>query len=104
VEQFDLYANLDENTKATYPYLVIVQSDLIDELNSRVVVPLTLLNSSDEYPRNLCPTIIFDGGRFALLTHQLASVSSSILTKRVGSLRSDRDNIISAIDFVILGI
>ena len=41
--QFDYYANTDKDTNKTYPYIVDVQDALLNELNSRVVIPLTPL-------------------------------------------------------------
>lgn len=38
--QFDVYENPDPNSKATVPYLLDVQADLLNKLATRVVVPL----------------------------------------------------------------
>jgi toxin CcdB len=104
MKQFDLYTNPDKDTKKAYPYFVDVQSDLMDELSSRVVIPLAKTKSSGEYPQHLCPTIEIDGKKLALLTHQMASVSTSNLSKRSGSLLEHRDAIIAALDFLFTGI
>jgi len=37
--QYSLYKNGNRDTKKAYPYFVNVQSDLLDELNSRLVIP-----------------------------------------------------------------
>jgi toxin CcdB len=42
VAQFAVYRNKSPRSKSTYPFLVDVQSDLLDELQTRVVIPLTL--------------------------------------------------------------
>ena len=103
--QFDLYVNTDKDTNKTYPYFVDIQNGLLDTLNSRVVIPLTPLNSSDKsYPENLCPTVKVKNKKFALLTHQLTSVSVSFLKKNEGSLASIRDDTVFAIAFLVSGI
>jgi toxin CcdB len=103
--QFSIYINPDKDTKKTYPYFIDVQSNLLDSLNSRVVIPLTPIeNTNKNYPTNLCPTIKIKNKEYALLTHQLTSVPQSILKKPIGSAESSRNNIVSAIDFVVTGI
>lgn len=39
--QFTVYRNKNPRTKATFPLLVAVQSDLLEDLQTRVVIPLT---------------------------------------------------------------
>jgi len=103
--QFDYYANTDKDTKTTYPFIVDVQDAILDKLNSRVVIPLTpLSNLVKSYPKNLCPEITIEGKEYALLTHQMASVSTRTLSNCEGSLAHIRTEIISAIDFLITGI
>jgi hypothetical protein len=38
--QFDVYPNPSRTSKAYYPYLVDVQSPLLSELATRIVIPL----------------------------------------------------------------
>ena len=59
--QFDVYENTDKESKKVYPFFVDIQTNLLDTLNSRAVIPLTpIKNVSKEYPKNLCPTITID--------------------------------------------
>jgi toxin CcdB len=103
--QFDYYANTDKDTNKTYPYIVDVQDALLNELNSRVVIPLTpLSNLETSYPKNLCPKITIEGKEYSLLTHQMSSISRRALSNYEGSLTHNRTEIISAIDFLITGI
>jgi toxin CcdB len=103
--QFDLYANTDIDTNKTYPYFVDIQNSLLDTLNSRVVIPLTPAGKSDKsYPSNLCPVVKIKNKNYALLTHQLTSVSTSFLKRKESSLASVRDDIVAAIDFLVTGI
>jgi toxin CcdB len=103
--QFDYYANTDKDTNKTYPYIVDVQDALLNELNSRLVIPLTpLSNLETSYPKNLCPKITIEGKEYSLLTHQMSSISRRALSNYEGSLTHNRTEIISAIDFLITGI
>ncbi len=105
MKQFDVYVNTDNDTNKTYPYFVDVQSGLLDSLNSRVVIPLTPARiSGNNYPDNLCPIVKIQSKNYALLTHQITSVSTNILKKIECSIISSRDNVIRAIDFLVTGI
>jgi toxin CcdB len=105
MDQFDLYVNTDKDTNKTYPYFVDIQNSLLDTLNSRVVIPLTPISKSDKtYPDNLCPVIKLKNETFAILTHQLTTVPVSFLKQKETSLALIRDDIVSAIDFLVTGI
>jgi len=105
VSQFDLYKNDNKNSNKTYPYFVDVQSNLLDELNSRVVIPLSLhktLNQTNA--KRLCPVIDVKDKHYVLLTHQMTSVPKTILKKKVTTLEGSRGDILGAIDVLITGI
>lgn len=56
--QFDLYRNGDPDSSKTYPYFVDVQSGLMDDLNTRVVIPLTPLRLLGAHGmERLCPSL-----------------------------------------------
>jgi toxin CcdB len=105
MNQFDLYANSDKDSQQAYPYFVDIQHALLNPLNSRVVIPLTLLTPSDKsYPEHLCPVINIKHKKYVLLTHQLTSVPVSFLKKNEISLSDHRNVIVAAIDFLATGI
>jgi len=103
--QLDYFANTDTDTNKIYPFMVDVQDNLLGDLNSRVVIPLTpLINLEESYPKNLCPIITIEGKDYALLTHQISSISKRFLSHYQGTLAPNRLEIIAAIDFLITGI
>ena len=105
MSQYTLYKNENKATKKTYPYFVNVQSDLLDELNSRIVIPLSSLKSlENKNVKRLCPIIKVEDKSFVLLTHQLTSVPKSILKKESISLETYRYEILGAIDLLLTGI
>jgi len=105
VAQFTLYKNEDSSSNETYPYFIDVQNSLLNDLNSRLVIPLSpheTLNNTDT--KKLCPVIHVSEDKFVLLTHQMTSVPRSILKTEVTSLESFRYEILGAIDMLISGI
>ncbi len=105
MEQFAVYKNENKNSKKTYPYFVDVQSDMLNELNSRIVIPLSsqkILNNLNV--EKLCPVVEIDGSQFVLLTNQMTSVPCSILKTKVTNLEQYRWEILGAIDLLLTGI
>ena len=102
--QFSVYRNKNPRTKATFPLLVDVQSDLLESLNTRVVVPLTKSAALTKKPvSHLTPEISFDGDRYVLMTPQLAGINRTELGSATGSLVGERQTILAALDFLLTG-
>jgi len=105
MKQFILYKNENKNSKKAYPYFIDVQNDLLDNLNSRVVIPLSVQEKLNNLnAKKLCPTIEIDGSVFVLLTHQITSIPCSSLKTEVMSLEHYRHDILGAIDLLLTGI
>ena len=105
MSQFSVYENKNKATKKTYPYFLNVQNDLLDELNSRVVIPFSTPGSiKHRDAKKLCPIIQIQGKDFVLLTHQITTVPESILSSKVDQVDVFRTGIISAIDLLFTGI
>lgn len=103
--QFSLYKNLDKSSSKAYPYLIDVQSDLLSDLDSRMVIPLTPVSMLDrKAPTHLCPVIHLEEGDFVILTQQMTSVPAKILKDEANDLSAFRNEIINALDFLIMGI
>lgn len=102
--QFDVYPNPNARTREAYPYLVDIQSPIISELATRIVIPMApgsaLRGSSLS---GLTPEISYKGQALLLMTPQLSSVPAKILKQPIGSLDHFREEIIAALDFAITG-
>jgi len=105
MKQFTLYKNENKNSKKAYPYFVDVQNDLLNDLNSRIVIPLSTQKALNNLnAEKLCPIVEIDEKVFVLLTHQMTSVPCSILKKEVTTLEHYRYDILGAIDLLLTGI
>ena len=102
--QFSVYRNKNPRTKTAFPLLLDVQSDLLEPLNTRVVIPLTKAAGLTRKPvSHLMPEIIFNGERYVLMTPQLAGIGRGELGPHAGSLAGDRPTILAALDFLLTG-
>ena len=103
--QFDVFRNPSSKTNKAYPFLVDVQNSVIDQLATRLIVPLTKNKTSNSlYIKSLTPEIEFEGETYLFLTQQLNSIPEDALKDYIGSLEQSRELLIDAIDFAINGI
>ncbi len=95
--QFSVHRNRNAATKARYPLLLNVQADLLGELGTRVVVPMTPATAVARRAamRTLTPVLVVDGKDYLLMIPQLAGVAD---------LSGERAPILAALDLLITGI
>ncbi|MEW6490600.1 MAG: CcdB family protein [Thermodesulfobacteriota bacterium] len=102
--QFDVHRNGNPHTCRDIPYLLDVQSDLLDPLATRVVVPLVRLAAVPTPVRHLNPVFEVQGKRVVLSTPELAGIPRSALGEKVENLAQRRDEIIRALDVLFTGL
>lgn len=103
--QFTVYRNRNPGSKAEYPLLLDIQTDLLDELATRVVIPLTRAAGLVRRPiGNLMPIVVVGGEEYVAVTQDLAGIHGSSLGPRVASVAEQRDAIVAALDFLISGV
>lgn len=102
--QFDVYLNPSSKTKNIYPYFVDIQNSLLDNISSRVVIPLGLFNSfKNEVIYHLTPLVTYEDNEYLLLTQEISSIPESLLNSPIGNLKAMRNEIVGALDFLISG-
>ena len=82
-----------------------MQSDLLDGLETRIVIPLRRL---DTFPKvklstRLTPVLTIQGNELLLETPKMGAVPQRILKSPVTSLASEQARIIAALDFLFQG-
>jgi len=102
--QFAVYRNRNPRTKSALPLLVDIQTDLLENLQTRVVIPLARAAALTRRPMsNLTPTVRFEDVEYVILTPQLAGIAAKELGAAVGDLTNERQRIVAAVDFLLLG-
>lgn len=101
--QFDVYLNPNPATAKAIPYLLDVQADLLDNLATRVVVPLFVAATFGKTAQPLNPQFTIERTTVIMSTAELAGVSRQALGDKVGSLKAERNTIIAALDFLLTG-
>ena len=102
--RFDLYANPGKHATTT-PYLLDVQSDLLDGLDTRIVIPLRSLKTFPKVKLStrLTPVLTVNDEDLLLETPKMGAVPHRILKKPVTSLAGEQAQISAALDFLFQG-
>jgi toxin CcdB len=102
--QFDVFANPSSSAAAGIPYVVVVQSDLLDALPTRMTMPLAVLDVAGKVPTALCPVIMVQGERLHALAHYAAPLPAKLLRRPVGNVAAQASALVSAMDVVLSGL
>ncbi len=103
MSQFDVHrARGDQRRYA--PYLVVLQSDLVELMRTALIAPLRPLRSFGPVVKALHVSAEFGGETHILSPEEMAAVPREVLGERVGSLESRRHEIIAALDLLFTGI
>jgi toxin CcdB len=102
--RFDVYVNPGEHAGTT-PYLLDVQSGLLDDLDSRVVVPLRSLQHFPQVKLSarLTPVFQIDGQACLMETPKMAAIPRRVLKTVAMSLAHEQEQITAALDFLFHG-
>ena len=103
--QYQIYENLNPNSKHTYPFLIDVQTTLLTDLETRIVIPVVLKNKfSKGIIKNLNPIIVINKKEYVIITQQISGIPSKQLGSSICDCLTSRQEILAAIDFLITGI
>ena len=102
--RFDVFRNSGPFASTT-PYLLDIQSQLLDGLDTRVVIPLRRF---DKFPavnlaKDLTPIFDIEGVTCILETPKLAAVPTRLLKSLVTSLSGQQSEISNALDRLFHG-
>ena len=102
--RFDVYANPGNHAKTT-PYLLDVQSNLLDGLDSRMVIPLRSLKHFQKVKvaTQLTPIFKISGKDYLLETPKMGAVPQRVLKSPIASLVDSQAEITAALDFLFHG-
>ena len=102
--QFHVYRNLDRSSRQRFPFLLDVQSDLLESFATRVVVPLAETDDKRPPVARLMPTFEIDGRPVVMRTGEIAGIARKAVGEHVVSLVGRRHEIVAALDVLISGV
>jgi toxin CcdB len=103
--QFAVHRNPNPATRSAIPLLLDVQSDLLESLATRVVIPLyKAAADQDRAIERLTPRVEVGGAPYIAMTSELAGIPRKSLGAQVADLAHRRNDIVAALDFLFTGI
>jgi toxin CcdB len=84
-------------------YLLDVQANILDHLNTRLVAPLLPLNAAPKPAKTLNPIFDMAGTSVVMVTQFMAAVPISLLKFPEISLEANRNEITAALDLLFQG-
>jgi toxin CcdB len=85
-------------------HLLDVQANLLDHLNTRIVVPLLRLDAAPKPAKLLNPIFEIEGVSYMMATQFMAAVPLRLLGEDVASLLDDASTVVNALDCLFQGI
>lgn len=80
-----------------------MQADILPNVSTRLAIPLFDPQTVPRPVRRLHPIVAIEGRPYLLATHLMGAVPTAELGPAVGSLINDYDQIVAAINMVLLG-
>lgn len=102
--QYDVFTNPSRSASDDIPYVVVIQSDLLEALATRLTMPLAVSDAATRAPTALCPVIVVNGQRLHALAHYAAPLPAKLLKRPVGNVSAQASSLVSAMDAVLSGI
>lgn len=96
-------ARYDVHGLASGGLVLDVQSDILEPLNTRIVVPLMPLDAAPAPAKRLNPIFDIDGARYVLATQFLSAVRIRDLGPPQDNLLPQADAITNALDMLMQG-
>lgn len=100
--QFDVYPT-PGRAREVFPFLIDVQSDLAHDFKTRYVVPLLPLKPGVRAVQRANPRVEFDGCPYLFVANQLANIECNRMGRASGNLAHYRDELLAAVDFMLMG-
>ena len=96
--RFDVYRHPDAVMRKHTPFLLDVQNDYINSVDTRVVLPMRTAKMAGLPMRDLNPAFEIAGLQVVLDTPAIAAFPAAELRSPVTSLRTHAEKIVSALD------
>lgn len=93
-----------KNSKSSVSYLLDIQNNFLEDLETRLVIPVYPANVlQGKRMTKLTPMIEIDGAQYILMIPELASISKKYLGVEILNISQHRTMILSAIDLMVTG-
>ena len=101
--QHDLFVNPSRRGRAIYPFVVVLQADVVDA-DTRIVAPLAATVIMAAPPSRALPLVSHEGQEYVVMMRLMGVLPARHIRQSVGSVARYRDDITRALDWLFFGI
>jgi len=101
--RFDVHPNPISDQRRSIPYWLDVQSDFVEALSTRVIIPLRLQTEHTPMTDRLNPVFRVEGKLVFAETQSMVAVPLRVLKRPIASLREHQSDVENALDFLFHG-
>ncbi|MBE8595070.1 CcdB family protein [Xenorhabdus sp. BG5] len=104
--QYAIYRNRSSKSREQYPFIIDIQNDLLDDYDSRVIMPIAPISDKNSLVKTLTPVIEIKGNRYIVITKSVTTVAKSKLKAAdiVCIMPGIHSDIVAALDTIVSGI
>lgn len=103
--QYHAHKNRDPASQKVYPFVLEVQSSLLADLATRVVLPMRKLKDYPSQPiTRLNPILKMDGVDYIVLAQQISVMPSKVIGVSQADFSNQQHIIVAAVDCVLSGL
>src|SRR6185436_1630106 len=102
--QFEVFANPVVRARPSYPFVVMLQADLMRGGGERVIAPVAPRIALPPVRGRLTPIMTIERDEFVLLVTSATTIPLQSLGRAIASVADRRDAILAALDYLFVGI
>jgi toxin CcdB len=103
VARFDVYRHPLAKVRKRVPYLLSIQADALDFLETRIVVPLVTEKAFGPRIPFLHPIVDLEQTNVVIAMNELTALERALLGSPVANLHAHASEIVGALDYLISG-
>jgi toxin CcdB len=103
LRQYEVFDNPSPRSRPVAPYVVVIQSHLLEGLPSAIAAPLLIAARAERFPYLSIP-VRFRGSDFVLSMFELATFDMRELRDALGDLTEHHDEIVRGLQRIFIGV
>lgn len=106
MSQYTVYRNTSPKSREQYPYFINIQNELLSDIDSRIIMPITPLVKMNSQVRIITPIIEINNREYVIMTKSVTTISKNRLQpSNIVCIKPEiHSSIVAAMDLIITGI
>lgn len=106
MSQYTVYRNTSPNSREQYPYFIGIQNELLSDIDSRVIMPISLLVNKNSQVKIITPVIEISNLKYVIMTKSITTLPKDRLkVSNIVCIKPEvHSSIVATMDLIISGI